>query len=140
MNEVADLLWDHRANPFRVQAYGRGAETVRRLDHPIDEILQHQGVERLRKLPGIGDRLAIAIRDIVRIARPPILHRMRYLMSQAGVKLAMVSRRVRSRCGPASRRRSWTGFLTLLSFATRIFKFSVAIKPLNASSAWWLRR
>jgi len=77
LDEVADLLAEQEANLFRVHAYRRGAETVRRLARPVDEILAVEGVEGLRKLPGIGDRLAIAIRDIIRIGRLPMLDRLR---------------------------------------------------------------
>jgi len=77
LDEVADLLLEQGASPFRVQAYRRGAETVRRLERPVSEIFEQEGVEGLRKLPGIGDRLAIAIRDIVRLGRLPMLDRLR---------------------------------------------------------------
>jgi len=77
LDEVADLLLEQRASPFRVQAYRHGAETVRRLEPPVNEIFEQEGVEGLRKLPGIGDRLAIAIRDIVRMGRLPMLDRLR---------------------------------------------------------------
>jgi len=77
LDEVADLLLEQGASPFRVQAYRRGAETVRRLERPVNEIFEQEGVEGLRKLPGIGDRLAIAIRDIVRLGRLPMLDRLR---------------------------------------------------------------
>jgi len=77
LNEVASLLAEQDASPFRVQAYRRGAETVQRLDRPVNEILEQEGVEGLQKLPGIGDRLAIAIRDIVRLGRLPMLDRLR---------------------------------------------------------------
>ncbi len=77
LDEVAGLLLEQGASPFRVQAYRRGAETVRRLERPVSEIFEQEGVEGLRKLPGIGDRLAIAIRDIVRLGRLPMLDRLR---------------------------------------------------------------
>ena len=77
LDEVADLLLEQGASPFRVQAYRRGAETVRRLERPVSEIFEQEGVEGLRKLPGIGDRLAIAIREIVRLGRLPMLDRLR---------------------------------------------------------------
>jgi DNA polymerase (family X) len=77
LDEVADLLAEQGANLFRVRACQHGAETVRRLARPVDEILAQEGVEGLRKLPGIGDRLAIAIRDIIRIGGLPMLDRLR---------------------------------------------------------------
>ncbi|MBZ5611901.1 MAG: DNA-binding protein [Acidobacteriia bacterium] len=77
LDEVADLLAEQGASPFRVQAYRRGAETVRRLPRPVSEILEQEGLEGLRKLPGIGDRLGIAIRDILHFGRLPMLDRLR---------------------------------------------------------------
>ena len=77
LNEVADLLCDQGANSFRILAYRRGAETVAHLDRPVSEILEQHGLDALRQLPGIGDRLAIAIRDIVRFGRLPMLDRLR---------------------------------------------------------------
>jgi len=77
LDDVADLLLEQGASPFRVQAYRRGAETVRWLERPVNEIFEQEGVEGLRMLPGIGDRLAIAIRDIVRLGRLPMLDRLR---------------------------------------------------------------
>ena len=50
LGEVADLLAEQGANLFRVHAYRRGAETVRHLARPVDEILALEGVEGLRKL------------------------------------------------------------------------------------------
>ena len=73
LDEVADLLAEQGAGFFRVQAYRRGAETVRHLPRPVSEILEREGVDGLRRLPGIGGRLAIAIRDILRVAACPIV-------------------------------------------------------------------
>jgi putative hydrolase len=77
LDEVADLLAEQGAGFFRVQAYRRGAETVRHLPRPVSEILEREGVDGLRRLPGIGGRLAIAIRDILRFGRLPMLDRLR---------------------------------------------------------------
>lgn len=77
LEEVAQLLEEQGANVFRVHAYRRGAETIRRLPHPVNEVLEQEGVEGLRRLPGVGDRLAAAIRDVVRTGRLPMLDRLR---------------------------------------------------------------
>ena len=61
LEEVADLLHEQGANIFRVQAYSRAANTVRRLATPVSEILQHEGIDGLKGLPGIGDHLAVAM-------------------------------------------------------------------------------
>lgn len=77
LDEVADLLVEQGASPYRVRAYRHGAETVRRLARPVHEIFEREGLEGLRKLPGVGDRLAAAIRDILRFGRLPMLDRLR---------------------------------------------------------------
>jgi len=77
LEEVAQLLEDQGANVFRIHAYRRGAETVRRLARPVNEILEQEGLEGLRRLPGVGDRIAGAIRDVVRTGRLPMLDRLR---------------------------------------------------------------
>ena len=77
LDEAGDLLRAQGASPFRVQAYRRGAETLRRLERSVNDIFDQEGVEGLRKLPGIGDRLAIAIHNILRLGRLPMLDRLR---------------------------------------------------------------
>ncbi|HEX7078503.1 MAG TPA: helix-hairpin-helix domain-containing protein [Candidatus Eisenbacteria bacterium] len=77
LEEVARLLEEQGANPFRIQAYRRGAETVRRLDRPVSEILEREGIEGLRRLAAIGDSLSRAIRDLIRHGRLPMLERLR---------------------------------------------------------------
>jgi len=77
LDEVADLLDEQGANVFRVQAYRRGAQTVRHLTRPVSEIFEQQGIAGLRELPGVGDRLAIAIRNLIALGRLPMLDRMR---------------------------------------------------------------
>jgi putative hydrolase len=77
LDEVAALLHDQGANPFRVRAYRRGAEAVRRLPRPVSEILDAEGVDGLERLPDIGLTLARAIRDIVRLGYSPMVSRLR---------------------------------------------------------------
>jgi DNA polymerase (family 10) len=77
LEEVARLLNEQEANPYRVQAYRNAAETLRRLDQPVIEILQKEGPEGLRCLPGIGESLARSIRELALIGRLPILARLR---------------------------------------------------------------
>lgn len=75
--DTARLLEEQRANPFRVAAYRHGAETLRRLDRPVDELLREEGTEGLDRLPGIGAGLAAAIRDYVETGRMPLQERLR---------------------------------------------------------------
>ncbi len=77
LDEVARLLADQGAGIFRVRAYHRAAETLRQLPRPVSEILAHDGLEGLRSLPGIGESLARAIRDLLERGRLAMLERLR---------------------------------------------------------------
>jgi len=77
LEEVAWLLNEQGANPYRVQAYRHAADILRRLDRPVTEILQQEGAEGLRRLPGIGESLARSIREVVLTGKLPILVRLR---------------------------------------------------------------
>lgn len=77
LEEVASILEQQRANPFRVRAYLRAAETVRRLPTPLIELWREGGDEALRKLPGVGDRLAVSLRMLATTGRLPMLDRLR---------------------------------------------------------------
>ncbi|HJY82337.1 MAG TPA: helix-hairpin-helix domain-containing protein, partial [Candidatus Binatia bacterium] len=77
LEEVAWLLNEQGANPYRVQAYRHAADILRRLDRSVTEILQQEGAEGLRRLPGIGESLARSIREVVLTGKLPILVRLR---------------------------------------------------------------
>jgi DNA polymerase (family 10) len=77
LEEVAQLLDEQGANPYRVQAYRNAAQTLRQLDRPITEILQHNGMDGLRQLPGIGESLAHSIHALATTGRLPMLERLR---------------------------------------------------------------
>jgi hypothetical protein len=77
LEEVATLLHEQEANPFRVAAWRAGAETIRRLPRPVDAVLAEGGIEALEALPGIGEGLAGAIEALVRTGRLPVLERLR---------------------------------------------------------------
>lgn len=77
LDEVALLLEQQGANPFRVAAYRHGAETLRGLTRPVDEIVEQEGLEGLEKLPAIGISLARSIGTLVTTGRLPMLERLR---------------------------------------------------------------
>jgi hypothetical protein len=64
LDRVADLLHAQRANPFRVSAYRRAAETARTHPRPLVEILQEGGVEALDDLPAIGPTIASHVAEL----------------------------------------------------------------------------
>ena len=68
-DEAADL---HEARPgesYRIRAYRRGADALRRLDEPVRAIYEEQGLAGLIDLPGIGYALARAIVDVIELGR-----------------------------------------------------------------------
>jgi hypothetical protein len=77
LDEVGRLLAAQGANRFRVGAYERAANTVRRLARPVSEILEREGLDGLQALPGIGPSIARAIRDLLSRGRLAMLERLR---------------------------------------------------------------
>jgi DNA polymerase/3'-5' exonuclease PolX len=71
LEDVVRLLKEQGANPYRVRAYHRAATTRRWLGRPVTEMLQQEGVEGLRKLPGLGESLTRTIHDLVVTGRLP---------------------------------------------------------------------
>jgi DNA polymerase (family 10) len=77
LREAAELLEQQQANPFRVSAYRRAAETVAGLREDVAAFVEHEGIEGLDGLPGIGPVLAQAIAQMVRTGRWAQLERLR---------------------------------------------------------------
>ncbi len=77
LEEVALLLEQQGANPWRVRAYRRAADVVRRLDRPLDELFAAEGAAGLMRLPGIGEGLALALSGRIRDGRLALLERLR---------------------------------------------------------------
>ena len=77
LDEVAALLAEQGANPFRVRAYTRGADTVRALPDEAAALFARGGLEALTALPGIGEGLARSIRELLVHGRLAQLDRLR---------------------------------------------------------------
>jgi hypothetical protein len=77
LEEVALLLDEQQANPFRIRAYRRAAATLRDLDRQAFDILAQGGLPALEALPGIGASLARMIRDVIQRGRLAMLDRLR---------------------------------------------------------------
>lgn len=76
LHQLAGVLEEQRANPFRVAAYRRAAATVRGLDRSYREILATEGPAGLDRLRGIGPRIALALEAIAGTGRLPMLERL----------------------------------------------------------------
>jgi len=75
--ECADLLRQQQANPFRVNAYLRAAETLETLSVDVRDILEKKGRDGLIQLPAIGRGLAAAIEEVARTGKLAQLDRLR---------------------------------------------------------------
>jgi hypothetical protein len=75
--ELADLLEQQNANPFRVNAYRRAARTVAAHGEPLSELAEREGMEGLDALPTIGRSIALAIQEMLRTGRWQQLERLR---------------------------------------------------------------
>ena len=77
LREVADLLEQQDANPFRVNAYRRAANTIAMHLEDVTALFEREGLDGLMALPGIGRSIASAIQQIVSTGRWPQLERLR---------------------------------------------------------------
>jgi hypothetical protein len=77
LDEVAELLAAQDADPFRVRAYRVAAQTLRKLDRPVSEILAREGLDGLMELEGIGQSLGRAIEQLSQTGRLGLLDRLR---------------------------------------------------------------
>lgn len=77
LDEVARLLQRQSDNPFRIAAYRRAANQVRRMRRPVYELYQESGIEALRDLPGVGESLARSIAELLETGRLELLDRLR---------------------------------------------------------------
>jgi putative hydrolase len=77
LEEMAELLEQQGANPFRIRAYRRAAETATGLEQNLAALLADQGHKGLVALPNIGSGIATAISEIISTGRWAQLERLR---------------------------------------------------------------
>ena len=75
--EIADLLEQQQANPFRINAFRKAAETILSLDTDLDSLVEDKGIDGLTDLPQIGKGIATAIYEIVATGRSSRLQGLR---------------------------------------------------------------
>jgi len=69
LQEIATLLDEQKANPFRVNAYLNAAKTIANMAESIEDLLQREGFQGLLELPGIGEGIARSINEFVQTGR-----------------------------------------------------------------------
>lgn len=77
LEEAARLLGDQGADPYRINAYLKAAVVVRRRAEPLDVLFRRDGLDGLKALPGVGESIARAIRELLVHGRLPMLERLR---------------------------------------------------------------
>ena len=77
LRQMADVLEQQQASPFRINAYAKAAETIDELDVDVREILEREGTAGLIRLPSIGKGIAASIRDIATTGHWPRLEQLR---------------------------------------------------------------
>jgi DNA polymerase (family X) len=77
LEELADVLTEQRANPFRIEAYRRAARMIRAAPVSIVQLARERGLEGLQELPGIGERLARSLHTLATKGRLAMLDRLR---------------------------------------------------------------
>lgn len=77
LREMAGLLEQQNANPFRIQAYRRAADTVESCDRDLRDLLASEGVAGLDELPFIGRGIASSLQELASYGRLSRLDRLR---------------------------------------------------------------
>ena len=77
LRDCAEMLRLQKANPFRINAYLRAAETLESITSDARDVIRDEGTDGLEKLPAIGRGLASSIAEIARTGRLAQLDRLR---------------------------------------------------------------
>jgi hypothetical protein len=77
LRQMADALSAQGANPFRIAAYNRAADTVAGYSADLRKLYEKEGAKGLDALPGIGSGIASAIGEILQTGRWSQLERVR---------------------------------------------------------------
>lgn len=77
LREAAALLELQGANPFRVSAYRKGADTIADLNVDLRKLFEDGGMDALIALPHIGKGIAAAIVEMIAMGRWGRLERLR---------------------------------------------------------------
>ena len=77
LDEVARLLEEQEANPFRVRAWRNAAGAIRDLPISVEQVHQDEGIAGLERMRSIGPAIAGAIQDLLVLGSLPMLERLR---------------------------------------------------------------
>jgi len=77
LREVAERLAAQGANPFRVAAYRRAADTVQDWAEPLARVFARDGVDGLDALPHVGKGISAALAELLASGRWALLEQLR---------------------------------------------------------------
>ena len=77
LRDLATVLAQQGASPFRINAYRKAAQTLDELPLDLADILAREGVDGLKALPHIGQGIASVIEELLRRGRSSQLERLR---------------------------------------------------------------
>ena len=89
LDELAGILNEQGADVYRIAAWRHAATGLRRLSEPVSQIYEREGIGGLRKLPGVGERIALAIRSLIVTGRLPMLDRLRGETDPVGILMSV---------------------------------------------------
>ena len=87
LRAIARLLTVKGENPFRAQAYERGANALENLEGDLDALIKSS---RLREIPGVGSGLAAVIEEIYTTGECWMLEQLRQELPPGAVELSQV--------------------------------------------------
>jgi hypothetical protein len=85
LRQAAEILQAQGANPFKVAAYRKAAETIANSSEDLRDILERQGRAGLAALPSIGHGIAAAIAEMLETRRWAQLERLRGSLDPASL-------------------------------------------------------
>ncbi len=77
LRELASLLEQQKANPFRIKAYRQAANTLENLKREASMVFLEKGRQGLIQIPTIGDTIASTIATLVITGKFPLLERLK---------------------------------------------------------------
>src|SRR5437868_4646881 len=65
LEQIADLLDSQDANPSRIEAYRRGAATIREYNEPVAAMIQAERFNDIMAIPSIGGGITAMLTEYV---------------------------------------------------------------------------